>query len=138
MPDNPYSSPSQQASEVEPQPRVYQDAEDELLDNSMTVRILGAIVVTMGCLLGYFAVYAPLWEAIGQKRSFYPPPGVAGLMVITVICGSIMLVAGRHTRRILLHRWYDATPVNVIVSTMVVLIAIAVDILFEKFAASMG
>ena len=135
MIENPYASPDDTPVDA-PKVRVYRDSEDEFLDNSTAVRIIGAVVIAIGCYFAYSGVYTVLAEAIAKKQSIYVSSGAVGFPFICLVCGVIMLVAGRHTRKVLMHRWYDATPLNISISLVIVALAISADIYFQRLLTS--
>ncbi len=135
--DNPYSSPDNTPA-PEPEPRVYRDAEDELLDNSIAVRILGVIAIAIGCFVGHTGVYVPLTQALSGRQSLYLHSGAVGTTVAAVVGGLVMLIAGRHTRKVLMHRWYNAAPLNVAGTFVIVALAIAADIGFKHLLIALG
>jgi len=137
MTGNPYSSPEAAPDQPKSTPRVYVDAEDELLDNSTAVRFLSVVPLIIGCWMGYDNVYTPLTLALANQESFYIHSGTVGFSFIAIICGVIMLIAGRHTRKILLDRWRNATPLNVLITFTIVAASIACDHYFEQLLSGL-
>ncbi|QDV53649.1 hypothetical protein Enr17x_57300 [Gimesia fumaroli] len=138
MTGNPDSSPESRSNQLKSAPRVYVDAEDELLDNSTAVRFLGVVSLILGCWIGYDNVYTPLTQALANQQSVSIHSGTVGISFIAIICGVIMLIAGRHTRKILLDRWRNATPLNVLITFTIVAASIALDQYFKQLLSGLG
>ncbi|WP_339732333.1 hypothetical protein [uncultured Gimesia sp.] len=138
MTGNPDSSPNSRSNQLKSAPRIYVDAEDELLDNSTAVRVLGVVCLTLGCWMGYDNVYKPLTLALANQQSFSIHSGTVGISFIGIICGVIMLIAGRHARKILLDRWRNATPLKVLITFSIVAASIAFDHYFEQLLSGLG
>lgn len=134
----PYLTPESRANQLKSGPRVYVDAEDALLDNSTAVRFFGVVSLILGCWMGYDNVYTPLTQALANHESFTIHSGTVGISFIAIICGVIMLIAGRHARKILLARWRSATPLNVLITFTIVAASIALDHYFKQLLAGLG
>jgi len=138
MTGNPYSSPETAPDQLKSPPRVYIDAEDELLDNSTAVRFLGVVSLSIGCWIGYSNVYTPLTLALANQQSFFIHSGTVVISFTGILCGLIMLVAGRHTRKILIDRWCNATPLKLLFTFTIVAASIACDYYFEQLLSGLG
>jgi hypothetical protein len=137
-PENPYQPPaSARAGDAVPR-RVYRDAEDELLDNNTAVRIFGVIGLMIGLSLAYLAVYEPLSAAQAGKQTLTLRGGAVAASFAAIVCGAIMLVAGKHTRVMLMHRWYNVTPLNFFCTLVLVGGAIAAESYFEHLLSMLG
>jgi hypothetical protein len=135
---NPYEAPSEPKSTRDEPTRVYRDAEDELLDNNTGVRILGSFALVIGSWIGYSTIYVPLNEALAQSQSIRVNRSMIVVSLASTICGAIMIVAGRHTRKVLMHRWYDATVLNVACTLALTVFTIAATEYFEVILEVLG
>ena len=104
----------------------------------MAVRVLGTIALVLGCFIGHSGVYAPLQQALAGRQTLSLHSGAVGVSICAVLGGTIMLIAGRHTRKVLMHRWYNATPLNVLGTLIIVALAILGDIYFERLLIGLG
>lgn len=138
MTEKPFPSSQKTPDQLEPAPRVYIDAQDELLDNNIAVRFLGIVSIIFGCWIGYSNVYTPLTQALANQQSFNTHSGTVGISFIAISCGVIMLIAGRHARKILLDHWRNATPLKLIITFSIVAISIACDHYFENLLTGLG
>ena len=138
MTENPYSSPETALIEPDSAPRVYLDAEDKLLDNSTAVRFFGSVTIVVGCWFAYSGVYEPLTRALSDQQPLFVHYGAVGVSLIAILYGVIMLVAGRHARKVLMNRWRNATLLNVLCTFTIVGTAIACDHFFRPLLEGLG
>lgn len=136
---NPYRSSSPELDSETP--RSYRDSEDEFLDNNIAVRSLGALILLVGLWIAHPTIWIPIEQATsGIDVTLLETSGEGVILSLALIsCGTIMLFLGRHTRRILYHRWYDASPTNILGTTVLIVSILLVAIQFQtilQFAAS--
>jgi hypothetical protein len=135
---NPYETTSEPQGGGDEPTRVYRDSEDELLDNNTAVRILGSLALGIGSWIGYSTIYIPLNDALAQSQSISIHRSMIIVSIAATICGAIMIVAGRHTRKVLMHRWYDATVLNITCTLTLTVFTIATAEFFEVILEALG
>jgi hypothetical protein len=106
---------------------------DRALESNAFVRYLDILSVGLGVLFASLTVNPPIAAArAGQRIVFIHRSGVEAAFCC-MLCGVILLVAGKNVRHFMMRKWYDARPLQICGTLLVVLAAAAFRAWFERY-----
>jgi hypothetical protein len=111
---------------------------DRALESNAFVRYLGILSVGLCVIFASLTVYPPIAAArAGQRIVIIHRSGV-GAAFCCMLYGVILLVAGRNGRHFMMRKWYDARPLQICGTLLVVLAAAAFQAWFERYFSNLG
>jgi hypothetical protein len=111
---------------------------DRALESNLFVRYLGILAVGLGVLFVSLSVYPPIAAArAGQRVVIIHRSGV-GAAFCCMLYGIILLVARRNVRHFMMWKWYDAKPLQICGTLLIVLASAAFQAWFERYFSNLG
>ena len=111
---------------------------DRALESNAFVRYLGIFPVGLGVLFASLTVYPPIAAARAGQRIVYIHRSGVGAAFGCMLYGVILLIAGGNVRHFMMRKWYDARPLQICGTLLVVLACATFQVWFERCFLDLG